>query len=123
MDHFKLYNDGFGHPAGDEVLRRFAAVLSSEARAGELAARYGGEEFALIVPGATLASAEARGEAILRRLAGTSWPHREITASVGCAVSLGYDDAPRGRREVIEAADRALYISKRDGRNRVTGAA
>ncbi len=119
VDHFKAYNDAFGHPAGDAVLTEFAGVLASLTGEGEIAARYGGEEFALILPDVDLEGAELRANLILDRLARTDWPHREITASLGCAAW----HEGRTRADLVEAADRALYISKRNGRNRATAAA
>lgn len=121
VDHFKAYNDAFGHPAGDTVLRLFAAELARLTGEDELAARYGGEEFALVLPELDVAAAEARAGMILRRLTEAPWPHRPISASIGCAASHGSER--RVRADVIEAADRALYRSKREGRARVTAAA
>ncbi|RYG85084.1 diguanylate cyclase [bacterium] len=118
VDHFKMYNDEFGHPAGDVVLCTFARLLSEAAAGDELAARYGGEEFAMILPDIGLEEAEERARGILHRLTEIAWPHRAITASVGGAVWV----PGRSRAELIEAADRALYVSKRNGRNRVTAA-
>ena len=119
VDHFKAYNDAFGHPAGDAVLAQVGEILAALTGEGELAARYGGEEFALILPAVDLEGAELRANLVLDRLAETAWPHRHVTASLGCAAwSEG-----RARADLIEAADRALYISKRNGRNRATVAA
>ncbi len=119
VDHFKAFNDAFGHPAGDLVLQDFARVLEGMTADGELAARYGGEEFAVVLPDVDLEGAEVRAELILNRLAEVDWPYRPITASVGCTVWT----SGRSRADLIEIADRALYVSKRNGRNRVTAAA
>ena len=114
IDHFKSYNDAFGHPAGDEALRRFAAVLLGIARPYDFVARYGGEEFGVILPGADGKSAAMIGERVRAAVEAAQWPHRAITCSVGVATSLGI-----GAAELTAAADTALYQAKRGGRNRV----
>jgi diguanylate cyclase (GGDEF)-like protein len=117
VDYFKTYNDTFGHPAGDDLLRRLADVLRFTTRAHDTVARHGGEEFAVLLPatGAVVARGLAGRlqEAIERR----DWPHGPITASFGVAtMTLETVDA----LELVDQADRALYVSKRRGRNRVT---
>lgn len=119
VDRFKAYNDDFGHPAGDAVLAQFGRILTSLTAEGELAARYGGEEFALILPDMDLKGAELRANIVLDRLAEAEWPLRPMTASLGCAAW----EPGRTRADLVEAADRALYVSKRNGRNRATAAA
>lgn len=116
IDHFKALNDNFGHQAGDEILIKFAGILSSTARRYERPARYGGEEFAIILDNCDAAAAQLAAERFRAAILAEVWPHREITASVGCSTFSGVESA----RGIIEQADEALYHSKRTGRNRVT---
>ena len=117
IDHFKLYNDTFGHPKGDEVLRAVGRLLRRSLRASDFAARYGGEEFAIILPNTNEAGALHVAEALRRAIESATWEDRAITASVGVAtMSEGISTAD----ELVDAADRALYRSKQAGRNRVT---
>lgn len=116
VDHFKQYNDSFGHPAGDVVLKSVATLLAGSVRETDLAARYGGEEFAVILPGTGLDIAQRVAEKIRAAIAGAEWPNREVTASIGVAsTELGLDNPG----ELIHAADEALYAAKRGGRNQV----
>ena len=115
VDHFKQYNDTFGHPAGDDVLRRVAHLLQAHVRETDIVARYGGEEFVLLLPQTDRAGALALTERIRRAIEGGPWPQRPVTASFGVAL-LGL-----GSEAVLVAeADAALYRSKNGGRNRVT---
>ena len=113
IDHFKSYNDSFGHPAGDEVLCHVGSILRREARAGDLVARYGGEEFALVLPGTGAAEARALAERLRLAIAAHPWAHRPVTASLGVAT-----DGPDGMG-LLGEADQALYLAKRTGRDRV----
>lgn len=116
VDHFKQYNDAFGHPAGDKVLRRVAEILASCVRKNDLIARYGGEEFVAILPGADPAAARRIAQRICRSVAEADWPMRPVT------ISCGHATRPAGmesRAELVEWADRALYLAKAEGRNRV----
>ena len=117
VDRFKLYNDDFGHQAGDAVLRGVAVALQSAVRAGDLIARYGGEEFVVVMPGANATMALATAERLRMAVAALPFPVRAVTASFGVAtLGEGMIDAP----SIIGAADEALYASKHGGRNRVT---
>jgi diguanylate cyclase (GGDEF)-like protein len=117
VDFFKRYNDSFGHPAGDEVLRLLAGIMKSSCRGNDFAARIGGEEFAVVLPGTTRESAYVIAERLRRGVQRAVWPHRAVTVSVGVALSeAGTEPVSR----LTERADVALYHSKRDGRNRVT---
>ena len=121
LDHFKAFNDRYGHPAGDEALRAFAGILRSSVRDGDIAARYGGEEFAIHLRGlgrdeALEVAERIRGrveQAILSLGPGLTG---RITASLGVAVAPtdGSD-----RVSLLRAADSALYVAKASGRNRV----
>lgn len=117
-DHFKAYNDEFGHLEGDRALLRIAGALAANARPQDTVARYGGEEFVVLLPDADVAQACALAERLRDAVASEEWLLRQTTASFGVA-----ERAPEMRRsaELISAADRALYAAKANGRNRVQG--
>ncbi len=119
VDHFKQFNDTYGHKAGDEVLRKVAQVLEEASNEGRLAARYGGEEFAVIMPQAGAEDAVSFAEEVREAIADVPCCYRQITASVGVS-TLGLHTL--NPDTLIEEADQALYASKREGRNRVTHA-
>lgn len=121
VDHFKDYNDTFGHLAGDEVLRRLADILRSQVRTADMVARFGGEEFMLILPDTDSAGARGLAERFREAIEAGNWPHHPVTASFGVA-TLSPDQPPMVAEALIAQADRALYHSKREGRNRVTHA-
>lgn len=123
LDHFKAINDRHGHPMGDEVLARFGRILSA-GRSSDVACRYGGEEFALILPGISAEGAMEVAERLRRLLASHAFPAAaplRATASFGiadlAAVSIGA--MPVRPRELVSAADEALYRAKSAGRDRV----
>jgi diguanylate cyclase (GGDEF)-like protein/PAS domain S-box-containing protein len=116
VDQFKAYNDSFGHPAGDDVLKRLADILREHARTHDLAARYGGEEFILLTPHTDLTGAEVVAERCRHAIERVQWSVRAVTASFGVA-SLGYGIETGA--ELIACADHALYAAKAGGRNRV----
>lgn len=116
VDHFKSYNDSFGHPAGDDVLKQVAHLLYVNARSTDLVARYGGEEFVLVLPNTDGAGARHLAEHCRSVIANATFPHRSITASFGIAT---LHDRPMQPGELIAAADEALYAAKRQGRNTV----
>jgi two-component system chemotaxis family response regulator WspR len=126
VDHFKLYNDSLGHPAGDLCLKKMAAVLTGQLkRPADLAARYGGEEFALLLPDTDLAGALRVGEACRAGLEQLALPHPGagcgfVTMSMGVACIVPGDSD--NLDDLIARADAALYEAKRGGRNRVTPA-
>ncbi len=113
LDDFKGYNDRYGHPAGDELLRRAARAWRASIRAGDVLARYGGEEFAVLLAGCEPETADEIAERL--RLAMLD----ACQVSIGIAQWDGAEDAAR----LVERADGALYEAKRAGRNRVTRAA
>ncbi|MGJ4929957.1 sensor domain-containing diguanylate cyclase [Bradyrhizobium sp. HKCCYLS2038] len=125
IDHFKAFNDAYGHPAGDECLHRVAVILADEAqRSSDFAARYGGEEFAMLLPNTDAAGCARLGERIRRALheAGIVHAHNPagiVTASIGGAVCRPGFERSAGPASLIEAADRALYAAKDGGRDRV----
>ena len=123
VDHFKAFNDRFGHPQGDACLRNVAGAIAALAtRPGDLVARYGGEEFAVLLPDTDLAGAVALGEAIRVAVAGLHRGHctpgNLVTISVGgAALRPGREDDAGAA--LVQAADAALYEAKVGGRNRV----
>jgi diguanylate cyclase (GGDEF)-like protein len=121
VDHFKRFNDTYGHQAGDEALRKVGAALTATVRASDVVCRYGGEEFLVFLPECGAEEALAKAEAIRHaisvmplRIVGANIP--PVTASIGVAI---YPDAATSRTDLIQLADRALYRAKADGRDRV----
>ena len=115
IDHFKQFNDRFGHPAGDELLRQVAQVLRESARAYDVAARYGGEEFALLLPNTALEQAVQVAERLRQQIRAIENPHAPVSASFGVATyRRGTPPAT-----LVYEADAALYRAKRGGRDRV----
>ena len=120
VDAFKPYNDEFGHPAGDEVLKKLARVLENNSRQSDVVARFGGEEFVIILPTTDRESAFILAERFRRAIEGTEWKHRPVTISAGVAtLSNKVSDCP----SLITAADQQLYQSKETGGNCVCQAA
>ena len=122
IDHFKHVNDTFGHPAGDQVLINMAQAMSKAVRPSDIIARYGGEEFAVILPETNFSGMKVFAERIRRCVASiitvTAQHSIKITTSCGAAhFSRGDDISPN---ILINTADRALYMSKKNGRNMVT---
>lgn len=120
LDHFKQLNDSHGHLVGDEVLQVVAQHLQDNLRSTDAVFRIGGEEFLLILPGVDLLEACARVEALREQLAGSPLPTRagplRVTLSAGVAL---WPSHGHSLEELMQAADRALYQAKRDGRDRV----
>jgi len=130
VDHFKLYNDKHGHPAGDRLLRRLAEVLlggrvsglPAQTRASDIVARYGGEEFVIVVPETNLEGAMIKADRIRRLIAefafdhGAEQPLGRVSVSIGVAASPEHGSE---KQQLIDIADRQLYRAKHGGRNRV----
>lgn len=126
VDHFKAYNDEYGHPAGDACLRVVAQVIAAGMkRPGDLAARYGGEEFAMLLPSTDAAGCARIGERIRKAIRGAGLVHSSnhasgyITASLGGATCRPALERTAGVDTLIEAADQALYAAKEAGRDRL----
>lgn len=123
VDFFKHYNDNFGHPAGDEVLRGIAAIMRSRLRVSDVAARYGGEEFGLILPMTSKMAAFKVADSLRQRIEEHQFPHQEGQPNGNLTISMGVAHYPEDcvdAATLIDAADRALYHAKQTGRNRVT---
>lgn len=128
VDHFKLYNDYYGHQLGDECLRRVAQALATcTRRPGELVARYGGEEFVVLLPNTTLEEVQRYGQWICSHIEELQLPHaaslvaRHVTISVGLASAIPVADVSPA--QMLDVTDKALYEAKRTGRNRSAMAA
>lgn len=124
VDHFKLYNDTYGHQAGDRCLQAVAeAARTSVHRAADLLARYGGEELAILLPNTDLEGAHAVAKHILAQLEKMHIPHGASPVADHVTVSAGVAAMVPGRTtpvtQLIDAADRALYQAKEEGRNRI----
>lgn len=121
IDHFKAVNDGFGHDAGDEVLREFAVRLATNVRAIDLPCRLGGEEFVVVMPGASLEAAARVADRIRRDIETQPFPIMggaeglTVTVSIGVAASVP-GDTPEG---LLKRADEGVYEAKAHGRNQV----
>jgi diguanylate cyclase (GGDEF)-like protein len=121
IDHFKRVNDTYGHPFGDEVLRRVAGILGKAVRKGDAAGRYGGEEFVLYLHMTGPEKASEVAERFRRMIRQARLPHEgrevSVTASLGIACSPAHGRKPD---DLLRRADEALYLSKNRGRDRVT---
>ena len=116
VDHFKQYNDGYGHLAGDEALTRVATILKEATRDVDCAARYGGEEFVVLMPETEAAGATEAAERIRARLAEDPLVGGKLTVSIGLAQ---FPDDADAAEALLGVADAALYQAKRKGRDRV----
>jgi two-component system, cell cycle response regulator len=125
VDHFKGVNDAHGHLAGDEALKMVAFVLRGAVRKEDVLARYGGEEFVVIARETALPGGKALAERIRAAMERSRcvWQGQDLglTVSIGVTVSVGLTEYVPGRtdRDLVETADRALYLAKQAGRNRV----
>ena len=125
IDHFKRFNDAFGHQAGDTLLRALGDFLSQRTRGQDVACRYGGEEFALILAGASAADAAKRSELLREELTHLAVTHSgqvlgRVTFSIGIAA---YPTHATSTDQLLRAADEALYRAKDEGRDRICIAA
>lgn len=122
IDHFKSFNDTYGHVCGDAVLVRVARIISESIRQLDIAARYGGEEFAIILPGTEIREAEGVADRIRKTVEKTlvSCDQMKLSVTISLGVTQFDQSRDRDNKSVVERADRALYVSKAAGRNRVS---
>ncbi|MCA9776364.1 MAG: diguanylate cyclase [Candidatus Eremiobacteraeota bacterium] len=125
VDHFKSYNDRYGHLKGDDCLRRVSTTLAAEGRATDFVGRYGGEEFVALLPHTDLQGAREVGEKLRRCVENLAISHEassaseRVTISLGLASCLPTPDQPS--TSLVETADEQLYLAKQAGRNRLCG--
>ena len=125
IDHFKLFNDTHGHATGDRVLKYVASVMKGDIKGNDMLARYGGEEFAVLLPSTNYDGAISVGNSLREKISGIKLVDSKeqekslghVTVSIGVAVITSHDDADT----IVERADKALYLAKEKGRNRVMG--
>ena len=120
IDHFKSFNDTYGHQLGDEVIRLVAGCMSAKTKEGDTAARYGGEEFSVVLPGASLPEAEVVAEQIRLTVAGQKIVRkasRQTLGSVTLSIGVAQFRPTDSDEDLIARADAALYAAKRAGRN------
>jgi diguanylate cyclase (GGDEF)-like protein len=117
LDHFKQINDVRGHALGDQVLAKVGAVLQSVLRTGDFAGRNGGEEFAIILPATEIGMALQVAERVRAAVAEISLPGTDITVTTSIGIA-GYPDHATTPERLERLADAALYVAKRQGRNR-----
>jgi diguanylate cyclase (GGDEF)-like protein len=121
VDHFKVYNDTYGHPQGDIVLQDLARLLQEMSRTSDTVARWGGEEFAIILPETDSVGAQKIGQRLCEQVERYPFPGQELMPGGTLTISIGVATyAPASSKEaLLQAADTALYTAKREGRNRV----
>jgi len=122
IDFFKSINDGYGHDAGDDVLREFAVRIRKSIRGIDLACRLGGEEFVIVMPETDMAVATIVAERLRRRIASEPFGISQGAKAIDVTISIGIatlDTADDNASSILKRADQALYRAKRDGRNRV----
>lgn len=125
IDHFKLYNDCYGHQAGDECLKLVASAINKCFRRGDLVARYGGEEFAMVLPNTPAQAALRVAERVRSTVEAAALPHSaspvcgRVTVSIGVACTTPQPQDSTDSRSLFEEADRNLYLAKHHGRNRM----
>jgi diguanylate cyclase len=122
IDHFKIFNDNFGHSVGDRVLRLIAKVLREKVREDDLAARYGGEELIAVLPATNLATCAEIADRIRRSIAACKITRRstgEVLPNITVSIGVAQYRAGEAIADLIERCDRALYLAKGGGRNRV----
>lgn len=122
IDNFKRFNDTYGHPVGNRVLKHIASILRDSARDSDIVTRYGGEEFAAILPGTSKKDAHHFAERFRKRLESACFDDEDGRCHVRVTVSIGVSSFPddgRTAEDVVARADAAMYIAKTTGKNRV----
>jgi diguanylate cyclase (GGDEF)-like protein len=122
IDHFKLINDQYGHAVGDEAIQCFAEILRSSVKQDDLVGRYGGEEFCVVIQGISLELAIQRAETMRQRLMAETRVGQALGHVVQMTASFGISALSQGaitEAELVDQADRAMYIAKKTGRNQV----
>ena len=130
LDHFKEFNDCYGHQVGDDCLRTVSNAIRAVVRAGDIASRYGGEEIAIILPSSGISGAFQTAEKVRCAIVALRLPHEQnaagngwVSASIGLATAVARDGGTMRMPEgLLSAADNALYKAKREGRNRIATA-
>jgi two-component system cell cycle response regulator len=124
IDHFKKFNDTYGHSCGDAVLKEVARIIQASVRAIDLAARYGGEEFCLLLPDTERERASAVAERIRQGVSGaaTEYEGRALRVTISLGVAQYDPSRDLSGKSLIDRADRALYYSKQHGRDLVSAA-
>lgn len=120
IDHFKTFNDTYGHQTGDTVLRELAKLLKSSVRASDICARYGGEEFAIILLETDPADTFWIGERLRKKVQNLQFTEKNLSLTVSIGVASYLAERKMDREDLIKRADTALYRSKNNGRNCVT---
>ena len=126
VDHFKAFNDHYGHGAGDECLRSVAQALERDLmRPGDFIGRYGGEEFSVILPNCDAVGTALVAENLCQRVAALNISHAHSTVADHVTISIGYTTqivgADSAWADLLNEADKALYLAKTRGRNRISG--
>ncbi len=116
IDHFKAVNDNHGHGTGDEVLRVVSAAVMKTVGTNDLVCRYGGEEFTVLMPNTTIDEAELKAEKCRLAIRALEFPKLRITASLGVSAICQNPESPQ---DLLDQADRCLYVAKRNGRDQV----
>ena len=122
IDHFKAFNDTYGHATGDRVLQTVAQAMQDALRTTDICARHGGEEFAMLLPNTPGENAGYVAERVRRTLSGTRYTGLGLPADANITISVGVATCPRDATDLdtlMELADKALYVAKADGRDRV----
>ena len=122
LDHFKTVNDTYGHPVGDAVLQRAAAVLRERVRVGDVVARLGGEEFAVLAPGCDAAGAAGLAASLVEAVRATPFDHADRPGAVTVSIGVAVFETGTDLGTLLKRADDALYAAKTGGRDRFVSA-
>ncbi|HAP44376.1 MAG: diguanylate cyclase [Spirochaetes bacterium GWD1_61_31] len=122
IDHFKLFNDTYGHSCGDVVLKQVAKLIQLNTRPTDTAARYGGEEFCLLLPDTAIEAAKVIAERLRLNVATTitDYENTKLSVTISLGIACFSPEMDHSAKSVIDRADKALYQSKQNGRNRVS---